>query len=381
MRIAFLVDHLGSGGAQRQAVELAVAFQRQPDVKVCVIVYRERDFFKQRLERADVSLFQIRKSHTLDPLFPIRLARWFRANPVDVVHAFMLPSVLWALSASRMLKKRERPLIIAGERNSRIATSLLEWCLQAVAYRVATAVTTNCSPAAVAINERLGVPSARIHRLPNGIDLAAWDRAGAGSPPFEVEPGRFNLCLVGRLEPQKNHALLIEALRRIGPKQLRDWRVWLIGSPVDGDAPADDLREQIRHAGLHETVRMVPAQQRIAPLVRRMSALVLSSTVEGFPNVVLEAMASRVPVVATRVGEVPFLIDDEICGFTVPSGDAAALAAALVRMASLSPRARRTMGEAARMCVEKHYAMDVVARDYIRTYRELLSQHSRPSMR
>jgi len=375
LRLALLIDHVGSGGAQRQVVELAVALQQRPDVEARVLVYRDRDFFADRLAEAGVPRLPIPKRATLDPAFPVRLAARLRREPVDLVHAFMLPSVLWALLAAPLVPRARRPVVLAAERNARIATTCLEGLLQRLAYRAVAGVTANCAPAARAIRARLGVPAARVHALPNGIDLAAWDRQAQGPPPVEIAPDRFHLALVGRLEPQKNHALLLEALARIGGERLRDWCVWWVGAEVGEPGFAEGLRAGIRARGLDDVVRILPPQRRIAAFVRRMGALVLPSRTEGFPNVVLEAMASGVPVVATRVGAVPDLVAEGVTGFTVPSEDPDALAAALRRAAALDPAGRRALGAAARARVEERYAMNVVAGRYLALYRSLVAAH------
>ena len=119
---------------------------------------------------------------------------------------------------------------------------------------------------------------------------------------------------------------------------------------------------------------IVPPVGNVASVLSRLDALVLCSDFEGFPNVVLEAMASRLPVVATRVGDVPSLIDEGGTGFVVEPRDAAGLAAALERLASLDPGAREAMGARARARVEERFRMEAVASSYLELYEELLAE-------
>jgi starch synthase len=265
-------------------------------------------------------------------------------------------------------------VLIASERDTVIgATSRQRW-LQRLAYRGSDAVTANSALAAQAIVTRLGVAPERVHYVPNGIDLAAWDRAGESPCPLALEAGRFHLALVGRLEPQKNHALLIEALRRIEPARRADWVVWCVGAETGGRAFAHDVEARARAAGLAESVRFVPPTAAVAALMRRLDLLVLPSRHEGFPNVVLEAMASRLPVVASRVGDVPSLLEDGSTGFVFDSEDADGLADALLRARALAPDDRAALVARARAVVEQRYGIDAVAALHVRLYQALVGR-------
>jgi glycosyltransferase involved in cell wall biosynthesis len=120
-------------------------------------------------------------------------------------------------------------------------------------------------------------------------------------------------------------------------------------------------------------VRLVSETPEIPALRRVADAVVLPSLFEGFPNVLLEAMASGLPAVATAVGDVPSLIEEGVTGFLVPSGDAAALALALERLHALGPEARRAMGRAARAQVEARHQLEGVAARHLTLYESLLA--------
>jgi glycosyltransferase involved in cell wall biosynthesis len=379
VRLVLAIDHLGSGGAQRQLCEIAYHLHQHRGVHTHVLVYHDVDFFAERLREADVPVTCIRKRAKLDPTLPPRMARFFAREEPDVVHAFMLAPGLWSLLASRLLLHR-RPAFVAAERLDRIATNATQGALQRLLYGAADGVTVNAAPVLGDIQRRLGIPRERLFHVPNGIDLAAWDRACADPCPLELEKGVFHLALVGRLEPQKDHELLIQALARLGPDIVASWRVWLVGAASGEAAYVERIREAVRAHDLGEVVRFVPPLSDLAALVSRLDGLVLPSRYEGFPNVILEAMAARVPSVATRVGEVPYLLDDGRTGFTVPAGDAEALANALQRLAALGPCERRAMGERARAVVEERYTLATVADAYLDVYLHVSGARTRGAL-
>ncbi|MFQ5599014.1 MAG: glycosyltransferase family 4 protein [Candidatus Krumholzibacteriia bacterium] len=172
----------------------------------------------------------------------------------------------------------------------------------------------------------------RLRLLGNGLDLPG---ASAGSDP---SPERF--LFVGRLVLEKDLPTLIAAVRK-----LRAAELW-----IAGDGP---LEAAMRREARGARVRFLGAQarQRIPELLIDSRALVLCSSREGMPNVVLEALAHGRPVVATSVGALPELVEDRVNGRLVPVGDADALCEALREMQD--DATWRRLAAAARPSVER----------------------------
>jgi glycosyltransferase involved in cell wall biosynthesis len=201
----------------------------------------------------------------------------------------------------------------------------------------AAALVTVSEANAAHIAERFGVPRGRIHVVPCGIDIERFAPGGVRESPPLV------LC-VARLVAVKNPALLLDACAL-----LKDRGVPFRGVLV-GDGPLrPEVEERRRSLGLEELVELAGAldQERVRELWRLASVGVLSSESEGMPVALMEAAACGVPVVSTRVGGVPELVEEGVTGLLVPRGDAAALADALACLL-LDPARAAAMGEAAR---------------------------------
>lgn len=369
MRVAFLIDNLGSGGAQRQAVEVAVRLRQRHGVEVDFGVYRDVDFFVPRLEQAGIQIALLPKRGAIDPRFPGEVARWVGERQPDVVHAFLPLPVVWAALARR---RARGPLWIAGERSSPIENlgrglaPIVRW-----AYRRCDAVTANSVRAQETLVERWRIPAERVHYLPNGIDLAEWDRRAARECPVALDPGAFHVALVGRFSEEKNHGLLLEALSRVEPGLRRRVRLWFFGAEGPASEP---VRAAIERHGLGGQVTCHGPTPELASLLSHIHALVLPSRFEGSPNVVLEAMASGLPVVASDVGDVPSLVTPGETGWRVPVGDPEALAHALGELLAAPEEARARMGAAARAAVETRFTIDVVAQLHLDLYRRLADE-------
>ena len=203
-----------------------------------------------------------------------------------------------------------------------------------------------------------GVPRERICVIPCGVDTAifcalesepgtpaAMDLQGAAQPPLIV-------C-VARHEPVKNLGLLLEACAALRDRSVK-FRCLMIGDGSSHDELIG-IRAQLK---LEPLVEMTGEAERATVLawLRRASVAVLSSHSEGMPVCLMEAGACEVPVVATRVGGIPELVEDGVTGLLTPPGDAPAMADAFERLLS-NRRLRAEMGRAARRRIEANFSL------------------------
>ena len=166
------------------------------------------------------------------------------------------------------------------------------------------------------------------------------------------EPGRFRLLTVGRLEQVKGIPLLLDAVAAAHHDH-PELRLDVVG---DGPHRAQ-LEQYARDLGLTGVVRFLGVldQAAVRAELRAADAFVLASFAEGLPVVLMEALAARTPVLATRIMGVPELVEDGVSGRLVPPADVDSLVTALRELAELTPEARRRMGDAGRQVVEAHF--------------------------
>jgi glycosyltransferase involved in cell wall biosynthesis len=200
---------------------------------------------------------------------------------------------------------------------------------------------------------RAGVPAERCVLIENGIDTEAYRRrrpAEEAKRSAGVPPGRLVVGAVGRLSPEKGFDLLIRAADRLLREGV-DLELWVVGSGA-GQA---ELQGLIDGLGRGDRIRLLGYRADPVEAYEAMDVFALSSLREGLPNVVLEAMALEVPVVATRVAGVPRLVQDGANGLLVEPGELGELSAALGRLTQ-SAALRRRLAEAGRRTVEERYS-------------------------
>ena len=213
-----------------------------------------------------------------------------------------------------------------------------------------------------------GVPGSRCHLIPNGVDAAAFrrirDRETARAA-WNGSPTEFLLGAAGRLSAEKGFDVLIRAVAELVRREV-PVSLWIAG---EGKArPA--LERLIRQLELGQRVRLLGHLSDLKPFYQALDVFVLSSMREGMPNVVLEAMALEVPVVATRVAGVPSLISHGENGLLVDIGSVDQLTSALQR-AFTEPESRAVWGRAGRRTVETSYSFAGRMRRMVAVYQQL----------
>ncbi len=174
--------------------------------------------------------------------------------------------------------------------------------------------------------------------------------------------------MIGNLNRFKGHAYFIRAAQRIR-EQVKAAKFIVVGRKLDTDPDYWEQMQQLTVAcGLKDDLIFAGFQEEIAGLLSSWNVFVLSSVLESCPNVVLEAMAMRVPIVATDVGAVSELVLDGQTGFVVPPHDAEALARAVLAYLAMPPEQVRNMTDAARKRVENMFGVDIMARQQYQVY-------------
>src|SRR5208282_4433598 len=239
----------------------------------------------------------------------------------------------------------------------------------------AAAVVTVSETNARYIAQSFGVPREHLCVIPCGVDMTCFtpvDReTGSSALPAPQEPGTI-LC-VARHDPMKNLGLLLEACATLRARGVK-FRCVMIG-----DGPAHEeligIRARLR---LEPLVEMVGAtkQATVIEWLRRASVAVLSSHREGMPLSLMEAGACELPVVATRVGGIPELVEDGVTGLLTPPSDAAALADALQRLLA-DPALRTTMGQAARRRIAANFSLPAQVDSLQALWSRVLAAHRR----
>lgn len=184
------------------------------------------------------------------------------------------------------------------------------------------------------------------------------------------------VSIVGRITPLKGHRYFVQAMGivvRANPYA----KIWIIGDvPPGKEAYKEELKQLVKRCGLSNNVEFLGNRKDIPELLEKTDVLVMSSvTPESFGRVILEAQAAGVPVVATRVGGVVDIIDDEKTGLLVNAKDTEAMARSVLRL--LKDRSfGRSLTQAARTKIKNKFLLKHMAASTIKVYEELLAHQN-----
>jgi len=217
-----------------------------------------------------------------------------------------------------------------------------------------------------------GVPADRVAVFCNAVRC---NRFGTPDPRYREELLHFFprsmqhiVGAAGRLSPEKGFGVLVDAAASVVRQDSS------VGFVLFGDGPLrDSLRERIESRGIQGNFVLAGFRHDLDDFMPHFDLLTLPSFTEGLPNVVLEAFAAGVPVVATAVGGTPEIVDDGQTGFLVPPGQPAQMANR-IRQALSDPSWRREAGVLARETVERRFSFEVQAESYAALFATLLSQ-------
>jgi glycosyltransferase involved in cell wall biosynthesis len=365
-RVALLTTNLAPGGAETQVCQLALALRRRGWAPA-VVSLLPPSAFEADLSRAGVEVFSAAmRPGKADWRGLARLAAiLFRLRP-QLLHSHMFHANLLARLARLFLPF---PVVISSLHSAaESARGGRSVRLRDLAYRLTDPLADMVAAVSRATAERhaggRAVPRRKLRVVPNGVDTTVYrpdlERRAAARRQLELGTG-FVWLAAGRLMWKKDYPALLQAFRQQAGATLL----------IAGEGPQEAELRQLA-ATLAVDTRFLGRRNDIPALMNAADAFVLSSLVEGLPVALLEAAASGLPAVATAAGGAGEIVRDGETGFVVPPGDPELLAAAMSRLATLSPEARLAMSRAARAQAAARFDMATVASQWEDVYRELL---------
>ena len=364
MRILYVIDSMTKDGAESQLLK---TLARLPSKRYEVSVVLSRAAGESAAElvsmpcvREVITLAEGRRKHLLEKAFTI--AGIVKATKPDIVHSWLWYSNFLCGLSRKFGFWRQIPFVASqrGDYHARYGKLRL-WLTEKLIYNTANVLLTNAEPIQRHLCQRY--PKKKIYSIPNLLELPAEVWQQRQRPDTEEKL----IVSVGRFAPEKGHRYLITALNLLKHTDFA-WRCTFLG---EGELAAE-LRSHAEAYGLSAQVSFPGFCEDVFSVLLTADVFVLPSLHESSPNALIEAMAVGMPCIASDVGGIVDLIEDEKNGLRVPPKDAEALASALHRLLT-NPDLATRLGRNARTTIQQKFDSTASMQRLEDIYGQLLS--------
>ena len=329
MRVSFFLQDLDGGGAERAIIRLADEVALAGYEVDLVVGYADTAYRGEVARRVNLIDFGSRSPLLVFP----KLVAYLRARPPNVIMSaldlanimMIIATILAGFEGRRVIS--QRAVLDASLRDLNRARSWLTRLMMSACFPRADAVISNSHAAAVELEEKLSIPKHKIFTIQNAIDVGRITQLAQLplNEPFILAKQELRVVTVGSLTKRKDMVTLIKAFAVLHAS--RPCRLILVGQGPERPA----LEALVKSLDLEEAVYFAGFDANPYKWIRAASVFVSSSTEEGYPNVIAEALALDCPVVATDCpGDTAELLGYGKWGRLVPVGDPATMAAAIL---------------------------------------------------
>lgn len=372
IKVVHLITGLNTGGAEMMLYKLLSTTDRQK-FEPHVVSMQPLGPVAEKISRLHIPVYTLEMSRNLPFLSFFKALKLLRQINPDLLqtwmyHADLLGSLVKPFISSNVLIWNIRHSNLNPKYNKSrtlLIVRLLAWLSAYLPRKIIT-----CSHVAAEVHAAFGYKKDKLIVIPNGFETDVFkpdQQSGLTvRQQLEIPADAFVIGLVARFDPQKDIENYVHAAGLLSEKIDNVFFI-LCGRGLNWQN--EELINWIKtyQVGMNK-IRLLGESRNIPEILNAFDVFALSSVGEGFPNVVGEAMACGKPCVATNVGDAAFLLGN--AGVIVPPKNSNALAEAWLNLYQLSTMERERLGVEARIRIQEHFALPVIANQYETVYRE-----------
>ncbi len=351
-RIMLLDNSIDMGGLEKKLFDFVSSLDRDHfDVVVCCL--KKGGYFGDAFKELGFAFYENLLGHKYDFTAYRRFAGILAKERIELIYSFLHPNTVIFSSLAKRSGKVRAWIVSVHATGTPEGGKLIKWYLKPWLGKADRFIAVADSHRDYLVS-REGVPRDRITVIHNGVDVSEYRPDGPDAGIREslgIGGSETLIVTVASLKPLKCIDVFLEACARVA-RERRDARFLVVG-----DGPQRrELEELAGRLGIGDRVVFTGVRDDVPGVLREADLFVLSSRTEAFPNAVLEAMASGLPVVATDVGSMRELVEDGVNGILVPPLDAAGLARAILDLLGNTVRMKE-FGNTGRKLVEERFTL------------------------
>ena len=361
LRVLHVITAFDRGGAENHLADL-IRHQCDCGMEVTLAFLRGHGSLASAVQSLGVRVRPLALRFYGDPRPLLRLRRLIKRGAFDLIHAHLPPSELYTRLALLGVNPRRVPMLITKHNEERFCDApgkqvLGRW----VARRADRIIAISDAVKRYMCGSGLGLEDRKVQTIHYGIDALQFDHSLSAQAAslrlhWSISTDDIAIGFVGRLVPQKDIVTLIQGFALFAATFPRAKLVIVGSGPLE-----ERLRQEATELSISQHVVWAGFCDNIATVMRAFDIFALTSVYEGLGLVLLEAMASSLPVVATRAGAIPEVVADGETGVLVGPGRPSELAAAFRDLSDTSLRAR--FGAAGRARVMREFTLEKMYRE------------------
>jgi glycosyltransferase involved in cell wall biosynthesis len=365
IRVALVIPDLHIGGAERLLVDMVSTWQQQGEpIKGYVYSFKGGPI-RDELEAKGCSVSLSPGSYRINPLIILWLVWNFIKDSIQIVHLHLPRAGFYGRLAACILR---RPILYT-EHNLWEMYSPVSRFLNKITYFLNTQVVTVSDAVMASVRRHSSYPAARLTRIYNGIspnNEPALGKQLCACEDIDLPDDAMVVGTIANLHRRKGLKFLLYAIKSL-LEEFPNLHCVIIGRD---DGEGTKLRHIAQELRINRNVHWLGYRSDARRFVPAFDIFVLPSLFEGMPIVLIEAMTTGLPIVATRVGGNPEIINHGETGLVVEPGDASCLGNA-IRVLLIDPSKRAELGNAAKERMRTEFTIDRTARSYAELYKSL----------
>jgi glycosyltransferase involved in cell wall biosynthesis len=360
MKILCVIDSLGSGGAQRQMVNLACGLKSRGHDLEILIYHPELSFFRSKIVNARIPIIEIYKGKGFSIKLLLSLIMQLRRGRYDGVISFLYaPNIYIELARFSV---RPVKLIVSERTNSSLGSGKLSSWVRRRLHHLATFVVTNSEVSSNWLRQYKWLKH-KTRTIYNG-----YDTSGAVIPDSTETTAMTRYLVLARVHTGKNPLRLLKALIEYKKKHDKCLRILWAGRQETDEQTLSELAEMqslfLRNPAIADNWFWLGEQGDVPSLLASCDALLHPSLYEGMPNSVCEAFIAGRPVIASSVSDLPYLVKDGVRGILCDPLSSASICSALERFELMTELQRLNLAYNARLFAEEYLSIDRMVDKY-----------------
>ena len=360
LKVLNVIDSLNAGGAESLLRNFLIEAKKYNDFQIDVCTLYSQNIFKEDLGKNDIKVFDLGLSFKYDCRVVFKIVNLIKRNDYDIVHVHLFPADLFVAIASLFLSDRIKFIFSEHNVYNRRRSIKIYKPVDYFVYSRYDEIICVSEQVKAALNEYIESTKSKSIVIRNAIPV----------DENVVETSKvYDLLFAGRLEDAKGVDVLIRAVSILQDRFKFEVKLAILG---DGSKRAhlEDLSNQLK---VTDEISFFGVQKDVKSFLAASKIFVLPSRWEGLPVVILEAMANRMPIIATPVGGIPEVIEDGVNGILVEPENPEALAKKIYELLS-DEKLRRNISEAAFEKVKNEYSIEEYTQKMLNFYKNLLSE-------